>query len=531
MDAGRAHQQDDTFRTHPAPPESGAGKVVPVHVDEALRDQRRAVRRLLLLGTSVWPAFFLVDLFGAYADGAKLHVEWLFGWRLLGALLGFVAYTAVRDVDLSARWLRGVDAAVFVIGSVLITMIAIPFGGLSSRFVQGVALFVFARAALIPSHWKQALTISLLSASMMPITMAAATLWSAAMRADWSNRQSILVFAHNALFVVGAAVIGSIGSHVVWTARRLVYELRRLGSYRLKTRIGGGGVGDVWLAWQDPPGREVALKVLRDEALNDPDLVRRFDREARAARRLVHPNTIRILDYGASADGVRFIAMELLHGLDVDALVRRYGPISPARLIYLAQQACGSLAEAHGKGIIHRDIKPANLFVARGEDGGDLLKVLDFGLARILRNVTSSSPSPITPEGIICGTPAFISPESISGEAVDARSDVYSLGAVLYFMATGTVVFPHLTITESVLAHAGRTPEPPSQRYELVPPDLERVILRCLAKRPANRFPSAAALANELGRCADAGKWTAEDARAFWESGRVDHSATHLTRK
>ena len=527
----RAHDDGDPLRTLPAPPASGSFKVVPVRQDEALRDQRRAIRRLLLLGTSVWPVFFLVDLCGAYADGAMDHVLWALGWRLLGTLLGFIAYASVRDVELSATALSAIDAAVFTVGSVLITLIAIPFGGLTSRFVQGVALFVFARAALIPSHYRQALSISLLSAMMMPLTMGAAAVWSVTLRAQWVSLSAVLVFAHNGLFVLGAAVVGSIGSHVVWTARQQVYELRKLGSYRLRTRIGGGGVGEVWLASQDPPGREVAVKVLTNEALKDPELVHRFQREARAARRLVHPNTIHLLESGVSRDGVHYIAMELLHGLDLDAVVKRYGPVPAARAIHLARQACGSLDEAHRKGIIHRDVKPANLFVARSDDGGDMLKVLDFGLARIIRNATASSPSPVTPEGVICGTPAFISPEAVSGEAPDPRSDLYSLGAVVYFMVTGTVVFPHLTIGESLMAHAGRVPEPPSKRVPGIPADLERIILRCLEKTPANRYSSAAALAAELARCADADKWSVEDASAFWDSRpSPEDSATQLAR-
>jgi serine/threonine-protein kinase len=414
----------------------------------------------------------------------------------------------------------------FLTGSVLLTLLGIPFGGLTTRFVQGVTVFVFARAALMPSHWREATAVSLAAALMLPLTMGLAAIASAPLRAQWSDPAAVLVFAHNTLFVLCAAAIGSAGSHMVWSARKQVQELRRLGSYRLRTRIGGGGVGDVWLAWQDPPGREVALKVLTEEASRDPDTVKRFEREARAVTRLTHPNTIRILDHGSTEDGVRYIAMELLHGLDVDALVRNRGPLPPARLIHLALQACGSLEEAHRAGIVHRDLKPANLFVARGFEGGDELKVLDFGLARVMRGATASSPSPATPEGIICGTPAFISPEAVSGDPVDARSDVYSLGAVLYFMATGTVVFPHLTIAECVLAHVGRAPEPPSKRCALVPPDVERIILRCLEKAPEKRYPGVAALAADLARCADAGKWTDDDAKAFWESaGRSNPTA------
>jgi serine/threonine-protein kinase len=268
--------------------------------------------------------------------------------------------------------------------------------------------------------------------------------------------------------------------------------------------------------------------VLRGPTLQDADALKRFEREARAASRLSHENTIRVLDFGVTEDGVRYIAMELLHGLNLDAIVRTYGPIPPARAVHLIRQACGSLSEAHAKGIVHRDLKPANLFVVQGDGGEDRLKVLDFGLARVLRGpATASSPSPVTPEGIICGTPAFISPEAVSGEGIDARSDVYSLGAVLYFLVTGTVVFPHLSIAESVLAHLGRAPEPPSKRVDGVPRDLERVILRCLEKSPGERYPTVDALDRDLGACKDAGTWTRRDAFCFWEGVRSDaHSAT-----
>ena len=523
-----AHQ--DALATHPAPVSSGSFTVVPIHTSEELRELQRAIRRLVLLGMCVWPSFFFFDFLGACADAAGDHAIWLVGWRLLGVLLGAIAYFTVRDAELRMGQLHAIDASVFAIGSVLLTLIAIPFGGLTSRFVQGVTVFVFARAALIPSHWTRALAVSLLATSMLPVTMAAVSPFDAALRAQWASPHAVLVFLHNGSFVLVAAVTGSFGSHIVWMARRQVHELRKLGSYRLRSRIGIGGVGEVWRAWQDPPGREVAIKVLKGAALEEPDAVKRFDREARAAAHLTHPNTIRVFDYGATEDGVRYIAMELLHGLNLDAVVRSYGPMPAARVIYLARQACGSLAEAHAKGIIHRDLKPANLFVSRDEDGNDVLTVLDFGLARILPGgASASSPSPLTPEGVICGTPAFMSPEAVSGEAIDARSDIYSLGAVLYFMVTNTVVFPHLTISESLLAHAGRPPEPPSKRLAGVPADLERVILRCLEKRPDDRYPSAETLDAALAKCADAGKWARRDAFAFWNRAIVhDRSMTRL---
>jgi serine/threonine-protein kinase len=526
----RSVATEDALETLPAPHASGSVTVVPARRDEELRDMQAAVRRLLLLGSSAWPFFFLVDLLGARADGASPHTARSLGLRLVGSALGLGAYAVVRQVELRASHLRAIDAAVFVIGTALLTLIAIPFGGLTSRFVQGIIIFVFARAALIPSHWKQAAGVSLASAFTLPLTMAVASAFDPALRAQWTSASAVLILAHNGIFVLSAAVIGSAGSHLVWMARKQVHELRKLGIYRLRRRIGFGGASEVWLAWQDPPGREVALKVLKDVSLDDPDGTRRFEREARAAIRLSHPNTIRVLDFGTTDDGVRYIAMERLKGLDLDALVKAFGPMPPARAIYLARQACGSLTEAHKKNVIHRDLKPANIFITRADDGADLLKVLDFGLARIGSDASASSPSPLTPEGIICGTPAFISPEAVSGERTDARSDLYSLGAVLYFMVTGTVVFPHLTVSESLLAHAGRKPEPPSRRAPDVPADLERIILRCLEKRPIDRYASAAEVDADLARCADADQWTAGDARAFWGSIAESRDAPKVAR-
>jgi serine/threonine-protein kinase len=520
MGASQAHVRDDALATLPAPPTASQSlTLVPArHAAEEVRDLQRATRRLLLLGTSAWPFFFFVDWLGAYAEGAGGNVLWLAGWRLLGALLGALAYFALRDVELSLRLLRAIDAGVFAIGSALITLMAIPIGGLTSRFVTGVVIFVFARAALVPSHWRHALAVSLVSALMPVVTLAAGALIDADLLAQWRSPRAVLVFAHDETFVIAAAIIGSIGSHLVWMARKQVRELRRLGSYRLRSCIGIGGVGEVWRAWQDPPGREVALKVLRAAAIEDAEAVRRFEREARAASALTHPNTVHVFDYGETEDGVRYIAMELLHGMNVDAIVRADGPMPAGRVIHLAAQACASLAEAHERGIVHRDIKPANLFVVRSDGGDDLLKVLDFGLARVLAgDASASSPSPVTPEGVICGTPAFISPEAVSGELCDARSDVYSLGAAMYFMLTGTVVFPHLTISESILAHTGRKPEPPSSRVADVPKDLEQIILRCLEKNATHRFASANALRDALRSCKDASSWTRWDAVRFWD--------------
>ena len=263
-----------------------------------------------------------------------------------------------------------------------------------------------------------------------------------------------------------------------------------------------------------PLNRRVALKILKESTLKDPAALRRFKREADAASSLQHPHTIKVFDFGASDDGVFFIAMELLDGMDLEAIVERVGPMPAARVVHLARQVCDSLAEAHGRGIIHCDLKPANLFVTRVGEEYDYAKVLDFGLARL--NATDSHATVDS----MRGTPAFMPPEVVKGETPSPASDVYSMGAVLYWMITGSPVFRG-NFHEAVVAHVERDPEPPSARLaEHVPADLEAIILKCLAKTSAARYPTAKELGEALAKCEAAGKWDATEARASWKDLR-----------
>jgi serine/threonine-protein kinase len=385
-------------------------------------------------------------------------------------------------------------------------------------------LLATVRATYVPSRWSRALLLSLPTVLAFPATMALAATWDPHVRAQWTNRADLDVFLYDFLFVCAGTVMGSIGSHILYTARKQVWEARKLGHYRLKARIGGGGMGDVWLARHDPLDRPVALKVLRERAARDAGAVRRFVREARAASRLRHPNTIRVFDFGASDDGVFFIAMELLDGLDLETIVTTSGPLTGARAIRFARQICGSLAEAHELGIVHRDVKPANLFVTQIGDEFDFVKVLDFGVARVAREQTLAPADADggggREDGDVVGTPAYLSPEMVTGDPVDARTDLYSLGAVLYFMVTGSPLFPDKSFRETLLAHAMHDPMPPSARTDDVAPDLERVILKCLAKQPAFRYQTARELEAALAACADASKWNNDAARRYWTSLR-----------
>jgi serine/threonine-protein kinase len=209
--------------------------------------------------------------------------------------------------------------------------------------------------------------------------------------------------------------------------------------------------------------------------------------------------------------------MELLDGLDVDTMVHRFGPMPAERVIATLQQACHSLAEAHEAGLTHRDIKPANLFLCRYGRDYDFVKVLDFGLVKS-SPVGGTAETMLTAEGVVSGTPAFMAPEQARGEeGVDARSDLYSLGCVAYWMLTGQLVFPGKSAVEMLMQHVQEMPEPPSQRTELtVPPALDTIVLACLEKDPARRPQSATELAQRLQTCPVESPWTNERAQQWW---------------
>jgi serine/threonine-protein kinase len=391
---------------------------------------------------------------------------------------------------------------------------AVAVGGLESRYTQGVIIFVFARCTVLPLPWRPALPTPLACVLAYPLALAAATPFSATLHAQWADRAAVGTLLDNMIFVLASVGVAIFGSHVIARAERRVEHARRLGKYRLKARIGRGAAGDVWLARQLPLERDVALKVLRDHGSGGDEAMLRFQREAQAASRLEHPNTIRIYDYGASDDGVFYISMELLTGMDLDVFVDLHGALDPARAVYVARQICGSLAEAHALGIVHRDVKPANVFLAQVGDDHDVVKVLDFGVAHLADPAGS-----VTETGTLFGTPDFMAPEICGGDKADARSDVYSVGATLYFMLTGAPLFPGRTVGEVLMAQLSRPPDALSARAKQpIDADLEAVVMRCLEKEPSARWPGVAELERALAACACAPFWTKEDSRAWWDA-------------
>lgn len=283
-------------------------------------------------------------------------------------------------------------------------------------------------------------------------------------------------------------------------------------------------MGEVWRAEHRLLARPAAVKLIRPEVLGPVDPtqrrvnLQRFEREAQATASMRCPHTVELYDFGVADDGTFYYVMELLNGLDLETLVRRHGPLEAARTVYLLRQLCHSLGEAHDIGLIHRDIKPANVYVCRFGRETDWIKVLDFGMVK-RRGETGDSDPKLTADNLVGGTPAYMSPEQALGDAVDGRSDLYSLGCVAYWMLTGHQVFEGRSPLETMMQHVHQAPVPPSRRTELlIPQDLEAVIMACLAKAPEHRPQTADALTSQLQAIHIEPAWTAERATRWWDT-------------
>jgi serine/threonine protein kinase len=273
-------------------------------------------------------------------------------------------------------------------------------------------------------------------------------------------------------------------------------------------------MGTVYKARHAMLRRPTAVKLLNVDTMSDA-AVARFEREVQLTSSLNHPNTVAVFDYGRTPEGIFYYAMEYLEGMNLDDLIKRFGPLPEARLVYILKQVCGSLAEAHAAGLVHRDIKPANIFLTCRGGLHDFVKVLDFGLVKALEGDEKAN---LTSPNAITGTPLYMSPEAVNQpDQVDARTDVYALGAVGYFLLAGSPVFTGATVMEICMKHVKADAEPPSVRTgKPVSASLEALILQCLAKSPPDRPTDAADLLRKLDTCTVEGKWTTHDAAVWW---------------
>jgi serine/threonine-protein kinase len=387
----------------------------------------------------------------------------------------------------------------------------------------GMSYFSFAMVwvvffpAIVPMRtMAAAITISL-AASTSPLTR-----WLAESSGWVQFSEGSLLFVTIALLF--SVLMGLAVSNVVYKLGKSVTEAREMGSYLLEKNLGSGGMGEVWVASHRMLARSAAVKFMKHQVLVGMDageirrLNQRFEHEVQATATLQSPHTVDIYDYGITPDGTFYYVMELLNGIDMETLVKRFGPISPERAVYLLIQACHSLYEAHCRQLIHRDIKPANLFVCDYGEDRDFVKVLDFGLVKH-DQAGDETDTKLTIEGSIAGTPAYMYPEAITGTSpVDHRSDIYSVGCVAYWLLTGELVFTGKTPMAMLTEHATAQPIPPSKRSELeIPGALDDVVLACLAKHPDDRPDGAGELAGRLEKISFERPWNNARARAWWE--------------
>jgi hypothetical protein len=330
---------------------------------------------------------------------------------------------------------------------------------------------------------------------------------------------SILV-ASLALAVLASIAAMAIAERLRRRARRAEHIAARFGQYHVVRKLGEGGMGVVYLATHDRLRRPAAIKLLRSDRVS-ADAVVRFEREVRTTSALTHPNTVAVYDYGRAEDGTLYYAMEYLEGLDLQRMVERFGPLPPARVCRFLHQLCGSLAEAHAAGVVHRDIKPANLLVCTRGGVADTLKVLDFGIAHVGRSERMRLSK--DKDKSIVGTPAYMAPELFeSASLASVQADLYSVGAVAYFLLTGAPPFAGDSAEALCHAHLSQSPPPiTTPTGAAIDAALERVVLSCLEKRPEMRPSSALGLRGLLERVQLTPGWSASDADGWWQQHRA----------
>jgi eukaryotic-like serine/threonine-protein kinase len=472
-------------------------------------------RRLALFGKSVFLLFLAIGVVAATVTKVVLPDEWprdkpvpvhlalIYGVGLL--------WLFCRRGNRSLRVLTALDAAsVVIVGVGLALAVKIAPRHVLSEVSSTFALthLLLARAIIVPSDWRRTLWISALAAA----GLVAGLLVLRSQRAG-VEMMSILP-AILTIWSVVAIAVASWASHVIYRLRRRVVEARRLGQYTLEEKIGEGGMGIVFRARHAMLRRPTVVKLLPLDRAGQANLAR-FEREVQLTSQLSSPNTVAVYDFGRTPDGIFYYAMEHLDGVDLDALVEAEGPQPPGRVIHLLSQVCRALSEAHDAGLVHRDIKPGNVMLGRQGGLRDVVKILDFGL---VKDVAARDDVKLTRADAFLGTPLYLSPEAINQpETVDARSDLYSVGGVGYFLLTGQPVFTGRTVAELCAKHLYEPPVPPSVLAPGIPRDLQTILLACLEKSPDQRPRDAMALRDRLLACADAGRWSDQDARARWQ--------------
>lgn len=491
---------------------------------DLLRSRLRSAGLLMFAGFAAFLVWHTIRI----EFRSALKVTYYAAHFITAMTMGAISYLLASRLPLAPRQLRRIELATFGVPCLFFLLMqyermvewVTEFGTLPD-VTPGWVLLIFTYALFIPNTWRRAaVVIVVLAGAPLVATIVFAVL----------NPDSAGLIVADSRFLVEttlvislAAVSSVLGVSTINSLRDEAQRARQFGQYKLKRLIGAGGMGEVYLAEHMLMKRPCAIKVIRQEKAGDPKVLARFEREVQATAKLSHWNSVDIYDYGRTDDGTFYYVMEYLPGMNLSDLVRNDGPLPPSRAIHLIRQICNALSEAHEQGLVHRDIKPANIFAAIRGGRHDVAKLLDFGLAKPLLEMGSAK---LTQKGAITGSPLYMSPEQATGDRdPDARSDIYALGAVLYFLVTGRPPFDDEQPMKVIIAHAHDPVAPPSQLVADVPDDLEQVILRCLQKSPAERIQTATELAAALEDCRDNGRWTRENARTWWQERErsVDH--------
>lgn len=482
-----------------------------------------------LAGAAGFGGFLLFRILsGLEHPMARLLRDQSMVWHGVAALTLLAMWVVCRGRPLSASVLRGVEAA----GMLGATLATVEMGRHLALWMRP-EMTVFsaltfgwtARAIYVPSSARR--TLLLTAAGGVPLLVGSYASWLGFDAEPWSTideefrgvtptLMARLVVQSLAAWWLLTTGLCTAASRVIYGLRREVRAARQLGQYTLEAKLGEGGMGMVYRASHAMLRRPTAVKLLLPEKAGAANLLR-FEREVQMTAQLSHPNTVRIYDYGRTPEGTFYYAMELLDGATLQQLVDASGPQPPARVLHILQQITSALVEAHGAGMIHRDIKPSNIILS--EQGGmpDIAKLVDFGLVKDIDAAAGSAH--VTNPEIVTGTPLYMSPESITdSSSVDHRADLYAVGAVAYYLLTGSHVFDGNNLVEVCSQHLHKVPQPPSERLgSELPADIEAIVLACLEKDRADRPADAAALLARLRACAMSGQWTDVDAHQWWD--------------
>ncbi len=492
--------------------------------EDLLREASHRLGVISLLGVALWIVGMLLDHVAIRAlrppgdpYWRQFHVPDAIALGGVVTSLGVFLYS--RLTTRSSRFMLDLGLLYLIVTALEIGIIWHWYPGGRSVGIQpmftwvGTLVLIF--AAIIPNPPWKTLIAGLVAVSMNPVGMLIAR-W----RGEWEfgALSNVLLMHYPDYVMVGVSVVIS---RVVTRLGQHVSRAREMGSYHLGELLGRGGMGEVYLATHRMLARPAAIKLIRPEVLGGEGkeaaalAVRRFRREAEAAASLRSPHTVELYDFGVTEDQTLYFVMEFLTGMDLEHLVRTYGPLPAPRVISILRQVCESLEEAHARGLVHRDIKPANIHLGTLGLRHDFVKVLDFGLVKTM-TAQPEEGSLASGTGETPGTPAYMAPELVLGDTFDGRADLYALGCVGYFLLTGRVVFEAATALQAVARHVNDPPVPPSQRSGIaVPAPLEAIILSLLAKRPEDRPASAAVLAAEL-TAIDTEPWTEAHAAEWW---------------